>query len=96
MWLILNRVFGWVLDWVIKQFNAIRTLGDWAITQLLAGLSHLFPTVSWTSVQSYMDQLNYVFPLSEAVVMGSALLALWIGVWLYKAVKSWIPTVSGA
>lgn len=43
---------------------------------------------------TYMEKINYVLPLSETLAMLVVLFDLWVIGLLYRAIKSWIPTVN--
>ena len=90
-WLLAGLVKYWYQIW-----DQIRAFGDWMFGQMLTAAEGLFPTVNWSGVQDWLDKINYVFPLSEFLVMFTAWFAIWLGVFVYRAVKSWIPTVSGS
>jgi len=95
----LQLVLQWFLEklgaWFLALFAQIRSVGESVLHGAMTALSSVFPTVSWSAMQTYLDQINYFFPLSECVSMGLVLFTVWFTVWSYRAVKSWIPTVSG-
>lgn len=78
-------------------FAAVKTVGDAIIAGLLSGIGALLPNAGaqLASVGTLLGQINHFFPLSETVALAATLGALWVLVWGYKVVKSWIPTVSG-
>ena len=77
-------------------FAQLRGLGDSTLTALLVGVHALIPSVSLTGWTGYIANLNYVFPFSEMMGFVTLYLTLWSMVWAYRAIKSWIPTVSGS
>lgn len=91
-----DQVFHRLVDWVVYAFQLLRGWGDTAIHSLLGWAAVAFPAVDWASIKGYTDQVNFFFPLSETIALAVTYLGLWIGVWLYRTIKSWIPTVSGA
>ncbi|HEX2980576.1 MAG TPA: hypothetical protein VHO48_09975 [Anaerolineaceae bacterium] len=95
---------GKFFEWLVQQIQAyvaylfalIRAWGDYLLGQLLLWAGNLFPSVNFTPMQSYANQINYFFPLSEVMALALVYLGLWTGVFVYRAVKSWVPTVSGS
>jgi len=80
-------------DWFLWVFFKLQEEGQEVLRQLLETASAAFPTVNWTSVQDILNQINYVFPLGEAVAMSSALFGIWIICMIYRITKSWIPFI---
>jgi hypothetical protein len=81
-------------DLIILLLGQIRAFGDLAIARLLDALQGMFPTVDWSGARSVLDSINFFFPLSETISYVTILLSLWLLVWLYRLIKSWIPTVA--
>jgi len=90
-------MFNWLLSqfitWFYTLIGLIRSMGETAIAALLAKVATLFPSTaaSIASIETTITYINYFFPLSEAVSMGTTLLALWVAVVSYRLAKSWLP-----
>jgi len=62
--------------------------------QRIAGLTSMATPEITATLQSWFDQANFFFPLDTALVYAVTLSALWAACWVYRLVKSWVPTVS--
>ena len=89
-----TQIAGKIGEFVLWLFAALREFGELAIGGVLNGLSSKFPTVPWDSVRGTLDGVNYFFPLTETISFATMLLTLWLLIFLYRLVKSWIPTVA--
>lgn len=92
-------MFKWAADaarWLVLTFVwAMKSLGAVIVSGVLASVSGLFPSLNVSGVQTFLANANYFFPLQEVVGMASLAGVLWVAVWAYRVVKSWVPTVSG-
>lgn len=84
----------WLKSFIMDFLAAMRAFGDVVLESSCEGIVELFPALDLTAATGLLDKINYFFPLSEAVTLCTVVFTVWISVWLYKAVKSWIPTVS--
>ncbi len=85
---------GMVKEVVIWVVNKFWELFHPAVDALLG----LLPTNSQPSISSILDFLkaaNEWVPIDLAVTLGGVLLTFWSVALLYRAVKSFIPTISG-
>lgn len=97
--MIILRGFLWALERLGGVLEAvlakIALLGETVLGGLMLAVSTAFPEVDPAAISDVLGQANYLFPVSESV----GLLTLYGGLWAlcvgYRAVKSWIPTVSG-
>lgn len=100
-----EKIWGWVTtfflvlaSWlrtvVVEFFGWIATAGEIVIDTLLTSVDFYFPSLDLSSLQPTLDKINYFFPLNEGVTLALSVFAVWCVVWVYKAVKSWVPTVS--
>lgn len=83
-----------LIDWALLFFESLRVYGDSVLTWICGELSTYIPSPAFGSVAERLDQINYFFPLGEAISYGALLLGLWSVVFVYRVIKSWIPTVS--
>lgn len=83
----LKSFFQWII-------NSLKSLGDQIFQTVIDGFHAVMPTVNFAPVKQYWDQLNYFAPVSEFVTFLTLGFTLWLAVFMYKTVKSWIPTVS--
>lgn len=74
--------------------------GDYLVNWIFGILETCFPVLDLTSqdaaVQTMMAQANYIFPLNELISMALCWSVMWGSAMTYRAIKSWIPTVSGS
>ena len=78
---------------VYKEFSWVgQHVMSWIVDA--AAASGAFPMVNWTSVRTHLDAINFFFPLNETITIVLGLFTLWLTMWTYRMVKSWIPTES--
>jgi hypothetical protein len=77
-------------------WSAVRALGDTLLGAFITAAQGMMPDVAatWSANSGLVAQINHVFPLSETLALASVLFGLWVLVFGYKLVKSWLPTVS--
>lgn len=80
-------------EWLFGIFGYIRGLGDSMIGSLISEMDARIPYLDVAFIQAELDKVNYFFPLSECLVYAAALFGLWVSVFAYRLVKSWIPLV---
>lgn len=81
----------WFAQWLLQS---LRSIGEAAFAQAIDAMAALVPTTDLTPVQHYWNQLNYFLPAAEFLSYSLIGLGLWLILWAYKFVKSWIPSVS--
>ena len=80
---------------VVWFFNTVSSLGQTVINGVQSGLVLFVAPASLHTMDAYLGYVNFFFPLTETVGFATSLFALWVVSVVYRAVKSWIPTVSG-
>lgn len=88
-------ILGLLQDLLLGIVHAIQAMGGLVISGVFALLGALFPSVDWSAYSAYLAKIDSIFPLRELVTYSLVLLGAYLWVVAYKAVKSWIPTVSG-
>lgn len=83
----------------LKEFlelflTLMRVFGDVVLQNVCEAAVALFPSLSLTGLTATLDKINYFFPLSEGITLCAGVFSVWLAVWIYKGIKSWIPTVS--
>ena len=89
-----HRAVQWLADWIINFFNVLKAFGDVIMSWIIGMMQSTMPAPAYASFTSRLEEINYFFPLSEAIAFGVMLAGFWLAVLLYRLVKSWIPTVS--
>jgi len=93
-------MFAWLVNQIksliLTLWNSIAGWGLAIVSTVLESLDSLIPGINTESVQGVLANINYIFPLYETVSMASVLFTLWGTVLIYRIIKSWVPTVSGA
>lgn len=84
----LQDFFNWLI-------GVVHQMGLDIINSVILNASSFFPALSWGVVQTYIDQLDDVFPVYETVTYLTSYIALWGLCFLYRLIKSWIPTENG-
>lgn len=87
--------FIWVLLYAAKY--AIYKCFDFALSLFIPQLAAWFdefPNLDiWTdNILGYLSTINQLFPVTEFFSCLSALFTFWLGVWVFKTVKAFIPT----
>jgi hypothetical protein len=80
---------------VVGLFNKVSGLGQTVLNGVQSGLGLFVSPASLHTMDIYLAYVNFFFPLTETVGFATSLFALWVVSVTYRAVKSWIPTVSG-
>lgn len=97
LWDTLKAFFVWLVEqlWLLVQwlFLQFQAMGQAVLDNTVAAWVALFPGVDWQPVADGLAWGNYFLPLGEAVTVVGLLLTLWVATFLYKLVKSWIPTI---
>jgi len=75
--------------------DELRAFGDALIGGLVDLLASVVPAVDAPTINGWLNAGNYFLPISEGAAILVGLFGLWVAVWVYRLVKSWIPTVSG-
>ncbi len=57
---------------------------------LIDGAEAFIPGVNWETWRNTFEGISVFFPLSEFVTYTMAFLALWVVLFVYRVVKSWI------
>jgi hypothetical protein len=84
---------SYVIGWLIASLHA---LAAGMIAVVFVSLSAAMPSYNFTPWLTVFNQIDYFFPLSETMVFAVAWFALYVGCFLYRTAKSWIPFVSGS
>jgi len=80
---------------VVWLFNTVSAFGQMVINAVQSGLTLFVSPASLHTMDGYLAYVNFFFPLTETVGFATSLFTLWVVSVVYRAVKSWIPTVSG-
>lgn len=91
-------MFKWLADnitgYISAFFDLIRAFGSSAISSVKTVAASAIPGFSSVSTDLYLAKMEVFFPVSETVGFLTIYMGLWVGVWGYRMVKSWIPTVA--
>ena len=85
------QAITFIVTWLIGSFHSL-SVG--MVAFVFGELSAAIPSYSFTSWYAVFNQIDYFVPLSETSVMAVAWFALYVGVFVYRTAKSWIPFVS--
>lgn len=94
----------WLFQWLVSQLvGLVQAVWGWIVTtgqgligSALAAWAALFPSWDPAPLSGYLASINYFVPLAEMVTLSMVYVTVWLGVLVYRFVKSWIPTVSGS
>lgn len=81
----------------MAPFAVLLGLFDWLNTNystITTAIDALASSVQGTPSTTYLAQANRILPLSEALGMLAVLFALRVAAFIFRFVKSWIPTVN--
>ena len=76
-------------------FNQVSGFGTAILNTLLTGAGLFVPAAAIHQMDAYLRYVDFFFPLTETVGYAGSLFSVWLVCVTYRAVKSWIPTVSG-
>jgi hypothetical protein len=90
-----QSLWSGLVSWLQSFFGFIAQQGASVLTAFFGRVLPTFaPTVDWAPWLTYLQWANYFVPLNEGIVFGSMLFFTWLGVFVYRLVKSYVPTVS--
>ena len=85
------QAITFIVTWLIASFHSL-SVG--MIALVFGQLSAALQSYSFTAWYAVFNQIDYFVPLSETSVLAVAWFALYVGVFVYRTAKSWIPFVS--
>jgi hypothetical protein len=77
-------------EWLVMVYGWLKAYGDGVISWLLTMANNHMPSPAYSTFEGVLKQINFFIPLSETIALASVLLALWVMVYLYRVVKSWL------
>lgn len=83
----------YVITWLLSSFHALSVS---MIALVFSRLSAALPAYDFSPWLLLFDQIDYFFPLSETMLLGLAWFGIYVGCFVYRTGKSWIPFVSGS
>lgn len=96
----MKAIFEWLADklvWLVMSiWGWLVSTGQGLIGSALDAWAAAIPGWDPAPLAGWLAGINYFVPLAEAVTLSMVYVGIWFGVFMYRAVKSWIPTVSGA
>jgi len=93
VWSVLAVVVGYYLDVLSWLEDKVTAVGD-GISATLSAWGTGFASFGAFGASAF-GMANSFFPVAEFLSMMGVYVALWVGLLIYRVVKSWIPTVSG-
>jgi len=94
-WLPWTWLYGKLEQLVIWLFTKISALGIIVIATVRDRMEPFVPAQNLALIDSYLAGINFFFPLNELIGFATSLFSVWVVCLIYRAVKSWLPTVSG-
>lgn len=92
MW---NAIFEFFISTIKSIWDGVRSAGETVLSSAFDVLAAEFPTLSWGTYQWYFDMVNSFVPVEEWLGFRLTYFTLWAALLSYKAIKSWLPGVSG-
>lgn len=95
---LLNKLLQLVREYfvalVLKWIVLVRWVGEAMFAGVLNTFQAVMPSANWEAYRTYFEYANYWFPVSETLGYCMLLFTLWVVVFAYRLVKSWVPTAS--
>lgn len=96
----MSSFFTWLLHGIatllVWFFNAVSAFGSNILNTLLSGAAPFVSPSALHQMDSVLRSVNFFFPLTESVGFATSLFGVWLVCLTYRAVKSWIPFLSGS
>ena len=93
---LLRDAVWWLTKWFHDLIQLFLHAGDYVTNEVINAVTTSIPSLSAVTASSYVAKINVFFPLSETM----AFLTIYLGFYLvamgYRAIKSWVPTLSGS
>lgn len=93
---LIRKAVWWLTDWFHDLIQQFLHAGDYVTGELIDAVANAIPSVSAVAASEYVGKINVFFPLSETMAFLTVYLVFYLVAMAYRAIKSWVPTVSGS
>lgn len=82
-----------LINFLNACFERLRAWGQSVFEWFFSQFATYIPIVNWYGIHDTIQGINAIIPFNEIMAYGNILGVLWIGVMIYRIIKSWIPFV---
>jgi hypothetical protein len=93
---LIRKAVFWLTSWIHDLLQLFIHAGDYVTGELINAVSAAIPSLSAVAASEYVQKINAFFPLSETMAFVTVYLVFYLVAMAYRAIKSWVPTVSGS